>query len=403
MNTLLVALLSALRDHRWLRLLGCAFILSSVGNGLTQVVVYSQLLRWHVSPAILTLAYLLATLPGFLGSLLGEKMCRRYSPFVVVTLAEILGLVALGFPAWGITLHNLPAMLVVQSAEALFSGMIYPALTLIFKRGLKANELPAATALETLIFAAQVLLGVGLGVMIINRFSLITLLVMDAFSFIFSAILLMFTARHFIKRYVNESRQPAFAVALKWRECSPLQRRSMLLLPLLAAVGTPVMALMPALAQQIRPDETTGLALPLLLARSLGQVCGPLLLNSQKLRQHAQSNLRLVGYLSTFLAGYFLLPALATWNLAALGAVFIAHLASNVVFALGTFSLLNHFSQPQAASASGIAWRAQILVAAVMSLIAAGTAEIIGAINALYVVSLPGILGVVIVLKRSGR
>ena len=273
MNTLLVALLSALRDHRWLRLLGCAFILSSVGNGLTQVVVYSQLLRWHVSPA----------------------------------------------------------------------------LTLIFKRGLKANELPAATALETLIFAAQVLLGVGLGVMIINRFSLITLLVMDAFSFIFSAILLMFTARHFIKRYVNESQQPAFAVALKWRECSPLQRRSMLLLPLLAAVGTPVMALMPALAQQIRPDETTGLALPLLLARSLGQVCGPLLLNSQKLRQHAQSNLRLVGYLSTFLAGYFLLPALATWNLAA------------------------------------------------------GTAEIIGPINALYVVSLPGILGVVIVLKRSGR
>ncbi|TDN50259.1 hypothetical protein EC847_1212 [Scandinavium goeteborgense] len=46
MNSLLFALLRALRGHVWLRLLALAFILSSLGNGLTQVVIFGQLLRW---------------------------------------------------------------------------------------------------------------------------------------------------------------------------------------------------------------------------------------------------------------------------------------------------------------------------------------------------------------------
>ncbi len=50
MNSLLFALLRALRSHAWLRLLACAFVLSSLGNGLTQVVVFGQLLRWQASP-----------------------------------------------------------------------------------------------------------------------------------------------------------------------------------------------------------------------------------------------------------------------------------------------------------------------------------------------------------------
>jgi hypothetical protein len=66
--------------HRWLRLLLCAFILSSLGNGLTQVLVFGQLLRWHASPSTLTLAYLLATVPGFVGSLAGESSVDACRP-----------------------------------------------------------------------------------------------------------------------------------------------------------------------------------------------------------------------------------------------------------------------------------------------------------------------------------
>ena len=63
MNSLLYALIQALRCHRWLRLLACAFIFSSLGNGLTQVVVFGLLLAWSAPPALLTLAWVTTALP----------------------------------------------------------------------------------------------------------------------------------------------------------------------------------------------------------------------------------------------------------------------------------------------------------------------------------------------------
>jgi hypothetical protein len=102
MNTLLYALFSAMRRHRWLRLLACAFIFTSLGNGLTQVLVFGLLLDWQAPPSLLTLAWLFATLPGFVGSLLGEELCKRTAPISILMLTELLGFTALLFPVLGI-------------------------------------------------------------------------------------------------------------------------------------------------------------------------------------------------------------------------------------------------------------------------------------------------------------
>ena len=136
MNTLLLALIRALRSHRWLRFLGCAYILSSLGNGLTQIIIFGQLLHWQASPATLTIVYMLSMLPSFIGSLWGEVLCRTVSPLRILICTEILGLLALIFPWYVLLHHNVPALLAVQCWEALFTGMSYPALTLLFKRGL---------------------------------------------------------------------------------------------------------------------------------------------------------------------------------------------------------------------------------------------------------------------------
>ena len=190
MNSLLYALIEALRCHRWLRLLACAFIFSSLGNGLTQVVVFGLLLAWSAPPALLTLAFLFATVPGFIGSTIGEKLCSRCSPIALLILSEALGLLALLFPLLGVGYHSVTALLAVQSTEALLSGMSWPALTLLFKRGLSEAELPAATCLENVIFASQVLLGTGLGVMLFQKISVFTLLAIDAASFLGSLLML---------------------------------------------------------------------------------------------------------------------------------------------------------------------------------------------------------------------
>ena len=400
MNSLLYALIEALRCHRWLRLLACAFIFSSLGNGLTQVVVFGLLLQWAAPPVLLTLAFLFATVPGLLGSMIGEKLCSRFSPFSLLILTEVLGLLALLFPFLGVHYHSIPALLAMQSAEALLSGIGWPALTLLFKRGLSDAELPAATVLENLIFASQVLLGTGLGVVLFQKMPVVDLLAIDAASFLGSLLMLLLARRVFAARIKPSPTDAHALVALRWQRLTQRQKRCLLLLPALAAVGSPAMALLPALAQEIQPENAAGLALPLLFARSMGQLCGPMLLKRDSLTRVATQPLLLMGYLALFLAAYGVLPLLSGWVVPALGMIFIAHLASNIVFAAGTFGVLSNFQMAQISSASSKAWRWQTLSASLFTGLAAMVATAFGAVEALYMVSGTALLFVTLVLRR---
>ncbi|MCU6667455.1 MFS transporter [Enterobacteriaceae bacterium H4N4] len=390
MNTLLYALFSALRCHRWLRMLACAFLFTSLGNGLTQVLVFGLLLDWQAPASLLTLAYLFATLPGFLGSLVGEKLCLSYSPITLLIATECLGFIALLFPLMGIHFHSITAMLAVQSTEAFLGGMSWPALTLLFKRGLSEAELPAATCLENVIFASQVLAGTGLGIVLFHHLPALALVGIDALTFAGSLLMLALAGKSLpslVTHYAAETARPG---AVHWRTLAPQQKRSLLLLPALAAVGSPAMALLPALAQQIEPDNAAGLALPLLFARSLGQLCGPLLLKRDSLPRYARQNRLLLLCLGLFLISYGVIPLLSGVQI--LGMVFLAHLASNIVFAAGTFSVLSSFQAAEVSSASGKAWRWQTVSASLFTCIAALVAASLGPMQALYIVSTGALL-----------
>ncbi|AEW75803.1 TPA: MFS transporter [Enterobacter ludwigii] len=398
MNSLLYALIEALRCHRWLRLLACAFIFTSLGNGVTQVVVFGLLLAWSAPPALLTLAFLFATLPGFIGSLISEKLCARYSPISLLILTEGLGLLALLFPLLGVQYHSIPALLAVQSTEALLNGMSWPALTLLFKRGLREAELPAATCLENVIFAAQVLLGTGLGMVLFQKIAILALLAIDAISFLGSLFMLWLAGRVYLAPTLAVPAEEKAPAALRWQMLTIRQKRSLLILPALAAVGSPAMALLPAMAQQIHPQDAASLALPLLFARSMGQLCGPLLLKRDSLTRFAARTPRILLCLGIFLAAYGMLPLLSGWMACALGMIFVAHLASNVLFAAGTFAVLSSFQTTHMASASSKAWRWQTLSASLFTGIAAMAAAGFGSIQALYSVSSAALILVALIM-----
>lgn len=398
MNSLLYALIEALRCHRWLRLLACAFIFTSLGNGVTQVVVFGLLLAWSAPPALLTLAFLFATLPGFIGSLISEKLCARYSPISLLILTEGLGLLALLFPLLGVHYHSIPALLAVQSTEALLNGMSWPALTLLFKRGLREAELPAATCLENVIFAAQVLLGTGLGMVLFQKIAILALLAIDAISFLGSLFMLWLAGRVYLAPTLAVPTEEKAPAALRWQMLTIRQKRSLLILPALAAVGSPAMALLPAMAQQIHPQDAASLALPLLFARSMGQLCGPLLLKRDSLTRFAARTPRILLCLGIFLAAYGMLPLLSGWMACALGMIFVAHLASNVLFAAGTFAVLSSFQTTHMASASSKAWRWQTLSASLFTGIAAMAAAGFGSIQALYSVSSAALILVALIM-----
>lgn len=401
MNTLLYTLFCALRSHRWLRLLACAFLFTSVGNGLTQVMVFGLLLEWQAPASLLTLAYLFALLPGFLGSLVGEKFCMRFSPIGLLLLAEWLGLLALLFPLLGIQFHSMMALLAVQSTEAFLTGMSWPALALLFRRGLSEAELPAATCLETMIFASQVLLGTGLGMVLFHHLPALALLGIDALTFAGSLLMLRLTSSALPSLAPEQAAETERPVAMRWQALGAQQKRSLLLLPALAAVGSPAMALLPALAQQIEPNDAAGLALPLLFARSMGQLCGPLLLKRESLPRYAGQNRLLLTCLGLFLLAYGTIPLLS--GMQALGAVFVAHLASNVVFAVGTFSLLSSFQADLISSASSRVWRWQTASASLFTGLTALVADVLGPLQALYGVSGCALLMVVGILTRYCR
>jgi hypothetical protein len=398
MNSLLYALIEALRCHRWLRLLACAFIFTSLGNGVTQVVVFGLLLAWSAPPALLTLAFLFATLPGFIGSLISEKLCVRYSPIPLLILTEGLGLLALLFPLLGVHYHSIPALLAVQSTEALLSGMSWPALTLLFKRGLREAELPAATCLENVVFAAQVLLGTGLGMVLFQKIAILALLAIDATSFLGSLFMLWLAGRVYLAPTLAVPAEEKAPATLRWQMLTIRQKRSLLILPALAAVGSPAMALLPAMAQQIHPQDAASLALPLLFARSMGQLCGPLLLKRDSLTRFAARTPRILLCLGIFLAAYGMLPLLSGWMACALGMIFVAHLASNVLFAAGTFAVLSSFQTTHMASASSKAWRWQTLSASLFTGIAAMAAAGFGSIQALYSVSSAALILVALIM-----
>lgn len=366
----------ALCAHAWLRRLCAALLLSSAGNGLSHIVLYAELLQRQAPPASLALGFVLSSAPGWLGSLLGEHALRRGDCRHVLILGELAGLAGLGLLWHALTQPGTLWLQLGTACTALGGGMALPALAHYGKARLSTAELPAAALLDTLAFSCHVLLGVALGVLLQPRLGSAPLLLLDAASFI-GAIGLLLTL-------------PALAAGKRQPPVQPLprtlparQRRALAILPALGAVGAPAMALLPALL----PTAHATSLLPLLLARSLGQLCGPLLVPQHRLGHPNRALMLacLAGFSTCYLAvAWQPWPAL-TWAL-----VFLAHLLSNVVFSLGWHGLLLAFDAQHAAAASARSYRAQVLVAASTSLLAGWLAGHAGAAAALLACSLAG-------------
>lgn len=374
----------------WLRLLALAFLISSIGNGITWIVVFGELIRLSAPVASLALAYVLSTVPGLLGSIAGERFCQRMSPFTILILGEGLGLIGLAVPFYAVAIDSIPLLLMAQAIGAFTTGMTFPALSQLFKTGLSEEELPVATTLESLIFAGNVLCGIGLGLVLRGYMSATHLLLIDLLSFAAALILLGRAKRRVGAPFVEHVRSLS---SLRWQTLTHSQRRAMLLLPLLAAAGAPAMALLPGLAPGAlssgSPEQTTALAL--LFTRSLGQLVGPLLLNPARFEKNSSNNGLQIGCLAIFLLCYGLIP-FATWPAVALALVFVAHIFSNVVFSLAVYALLRNFERQQVPAAIARSYRRQMAVSAIVSLGAGYCAEAIGAAGSLYLFSGTGFI-----------
>ena len=287
--------MNALAGKPWLMLLGISFIISSVGNGITYIVVFSELIRLAAPTTSLALAYVLSTVPGLIGSKVGEYYCRTGNPFSILAVGEFLGMAGLSAPFMAVLNGSIPLFLIAQTVSAFIIGMTFPAMSKIFKTGLSEKELPVATTLETIIFACNVIFGVGLGLLLLGHVTVIHLLIIDLASYALSVIMLLSAKGKFrnIFHYIEQK-----DAVIRWKEISNTQKRGILLLPLLAFAGAPAMALLPGLVPtNLTGHEAQATALALLFSRSLGQLIGPLLLNPERFEKNSNNNSLLLGCL----------------------------------------------------------------------------------------------------------
>jgi len=63
-----------------------------------------------------------------------------------------------------------------------------------------------------------------------------------------------------------------------------------------------------------------------------------------------------------YIGSYFLLPLSAGFPHTDLVMIFSAHMASNIIFALGTFGVLKNFPETQVAKVSAMTWRGQMIL-----------------------------------------
>lgn len=393
------ALHQTLARTPWLLFLGLSFVVSSVGNGITYIVIFSELIRLSVPATSLALAYVLSTVPGFIGSKIGERYCRNNNPFQLLIWGECLGMLGLAAPFGAVMTGSVPLFLVAQTVSAFTIGMTFPAMSKIFKAGLSEQELPVATSLETLIFACNVILGVGLGLLLLGRIGVTSLLFIDLLSFAAALLLLRSAKSRFSKTFT-----PVFSttVSLRWKMLSGTQRRGILLLPLLAFAGAPAMALLPGLVPAtLSGEEAHSMALALLFARSLGQLVGPLILNPDKFEKRSNSNMLMTACLCAFIACYALIPFSPSIFLA-LALVFTAHIFSNVVFALAIYTILKQFDEHLVCAAMAKSYRLQMVITALVSIGAGYCAQYFGVVTALYLFSGTGFV-LIIMLTLGGH
>lgn len=396
---MLKALYLALAGKPWLQLLGLSFVVSSIGNGITYIVIFSELIRLSAPATSLAIAYVLSTAPGFIGSLIGERFCRNGNPFRILIAGECLGLLGLAAPFSAVMNGSITLFFIAQTVSAFTIGMTFPAISKIFKTGLSEKELPAATALETFVFACNVIFGVGLGLIFLGQVSVIILLFIDLGSFAVALILLMLAKSLFRQTFIAIC---ASGAKISWRSISPSQRRTILLLPLLAFAAAPAMALLPALVPAtFSTHEAHRMALALLFARSLGQLVGPLILNPEKFEKYSNSNVLLLGCLFIFIVCYGLVPFVPSHNLALI-LIFTAHVFSNVVFSLAVYSLLQKFDENLVAAAMAKSYRWQMIVTSVVSVGAGYSAQHFGVTHTLYLFSGTGFM-LIVMLSLSGR
>ena len=407
---MLLAILKLLKDNPAYRLILAGGLFSSIGSGLTQVAVFGELAKGEASPLTFASTFVLSILPGLFTSAVGARMCYKYSWVKILFIADLLGAISITIPILGITLHSTLLLQMSEFTSSALAGIIIPSTFLFSKIYFQENELAAVAVINNYIFSANVLIGYGLGALCFGYFGAYTYFSLDILTFIASAVIVLLAKKRDVRlsqvHSVSDQSTPGEKKPW-WRRLSIKQKRAWLLLPILTLFGGPAVALLPSIGLGFGKEiQLSGLVFNsvaiFIFSKTLGQMLGPIFVTESIFERLSKNNIALFCFSSGFCILY-LFTCQTQHVISALIAVVIAHVFSNIIFIMASYSLTRHFSSEEIGLASARQYQFQILLLTALSMLSGTLAEYFSVKNVLFSMEIIALTLLAILLLLDGN
>jgi MFS family permease len=181
----LLADITPLRRHQPFRRLWVGLLISSIGSQLTVVAVAYQAYVLTHSTLVVGLVSLVQLAPTLVGAMGGGALADAIDRRRVLILAQVMLAAASGGLALNAFMPHpeLWVLYVATSASAAFQGLDWPTRLALMPMILPTEDLSSAYALQSLVSSASVVIGPSLAGLVIARFGLGTVYVVDVVSY----------------------------------------------------------------------------------------------------------------------------------------------------------------------------------------------------------------------------
>ncbi|AMC34540.1 hypothetical protein [Janthinobacterium sp. B9-8] len=386
-------MIKLLKSSRWYLWFTLGLLITSIGSGLTAVAVFGALSKAAAAPSDFALTFSMSIVPTLFSSEIGKYLGKWCKPFSVLIAAEIGGVLSLLLPFYALDSGNLLMLSMALALPSLCSGLAVSAYHTINKRGFGEEDYLHIATIETLTFSAITIIGTGIGGVLYPLLSSPLYFALDALSYLL-AMACLFYSRALIEDAALNRVDQEVVVKIRFFSLNLEKKTILLIMPLLTLISAPAMALLPVKGVEFNDFKVLGLVinpvLILLFARCIGQLIGPLL-TSQKMVDRllhsawAKSILGLgffLMYLFAFYSQYLILVILA---------VVLAHISSNILFAVSYSTMLNYFSEDEIGAASVFSYQSTTLILAFFSLPPGFYADQYGLVAAMLLFSFPAV------------
>jgi hypothetical protein len=376
---MLAEILHLLSKHRWFTLLSVAYLLSTIGSGLTQVVVYGELAQRHASPLGFSLTYVFSILPAVFALYVGKRMLEGMRPISILVFSEAVGALGVVVPFAALRFDSVSLLVASSLLPSISVGIGVPAYSLLLKRGFIVKDFATVSAIESISLSSHIILGVGVGTLLFPFLARDAYLGVDLLTFVVSIGLLIASKKsapvvvNAIDKHVPsldaKGTQNSVRTVVYWP------------IPVVAALTSPAMALLPAAGDQFLPvtwiDLSPNASLALLLARGASQLLGPALIKHRTVNELYKNKWAMAAYFAGFSTLYVVALASSSLLVACL-CVLTAHILAYALSATVQTALFKKFTERDLVAVSSRTYQVQIISASLPGLLAGLVAESIG-------------------------